>query len=206
VKRIDDALTKRYAPATERNRVAITEVLAQHLPNQGLVLEIASGTGEHVLHFARAFSGLSWQPSDVDEMGLASIRAWSDEAGLPNVLPPIPLDASASDWPITNADAILCINMIHIAPWVATQGLMAGAARILSPGGLLYLYGPYHEADMPTAESNEAFDISLKSRDPRWGLRNKEDVLELAADHGLSLQSRIAMPANNLSLCLRKKG
>jgi tRNA G46 methylase TrmB len=195
---------KRYAPATERNRDAIVQVLSDALPASGTILEIASGTGEHIVHFASAFPTLQWQPSDYHEEGLASITAWTEEAGVTNVLAPVHLDASAPEWSIAQVDAILCINMIHIAPWVATQGLMAGAARILSPGGLLYLYGPYRETDMPTAESNEAFDISLKSRDSEWGLRQKEDVIELAAHHGLTFERRVSMPANNLSLIFRR--
>jgi SAM-dependent methyltransferase len=191
---------KRYAPATERNRDVIVDVLRSVLPETGTVLEVASGTGEHIIHFARAFPALQWQPSDYDTAGLASIAAWSAEAGLPNVMRPAQIDASAIEWPIAEVDAILCINMIHISPWAATAGLMAGAGRILSRGGLLYLYGPYREIDVPTAESNEAFDVSLKARNPEWGLRCKEDVIALAAEQGLEFQRRIAMPANNLSL------
>jgi hypothetical protein len=195
---------KRFAPATERNREAIVAVLRDVLPASGIVLEIASGTGEHIVHFASAFPLLSWQPSDYDAAGLASIAAWSAESGLSNILPPVQIDASAPDWSVTNADAILCINMIHIAPWEAAQGLFAAARRLLCAAAPLYLYGPYREAAVPTAESNEAFDASLKSRNPAWGLRRVEDVAALAADHGFALDRRIAMPANNLSLVFRK--
>ncbi len=191
---------KRFAPATERNRNAIADVLKGVLPDSGTVLEIASGTGEHIVHFAGSFPHLVWQPSDFDTAGLASIAAWATEAGRSNVNSPLLIDASAPSWPIDHADAILCINMIHISPWAATQGLMAGAARILPPGAPLYLYGPYVEADVETAPSNLAFDASLKSRNADWGLRDKDDVIALAASHGLRFDRRIAMPANNISL------
>jgi SAM-dependent methyltransferase len=195
---------KRHAPATERNRDAIAGVLAGILPDAGTVLEIASGTGEHLIYFAARFPALVWQPSDYDEAGLASIASWSAEAALPNILPPVHIDASAADWPIAHADAILCINMIHIAPWSATQGLMTGAARTLGPAGVLYLYGPYLEVDVPTAPSNLEFDASLKSRNAGWGLRRLDDVIALAAEHGLHFERRIPMPANNLSLVFRR--
>ncbi len=182
------------------------DVLRDVLPDRGTILEIASGTGEHIVHFARAFPHLHWQPSDYDAAGLASIAAWRGESGASNILAPLHIDASAADWPVTDVvDAILCINMVHIAPWAATEGLMAGAARLLAPGAPLYLYGPYREAAVPTAESNEAFDASLKSRNPEWGLRQLEDVIALAARYGLALERRIAMPANNLSLVFRAK-
>jgi SAM-dependent methyltransferase len=195
---------KRFAPATERNRDAIIAVLRDLLPISGTVLEVASGTGEHSVRFASAFPHLFWQPSDYDDAGLASISAWAGESGLANILPPLRIDASATDWPVEIVNAILCINMVHIAPWAATEGLFAGAGRLLPPNGLLYLYGPYREAGVPTAESNEAFDESLKSRNPDWGLRLVEDVAEMAVGHGMALQRRIAMPANNLSLEFRK--
>jgi SAM-dependent methyltransferase len=197
-------VAKRFAPATERNRDAIVNVLAPVLPDRGAILEIASGTGEHVVHFAARFPHLTWQSSDYDDAGLASIAAWSAEAALPNICPPIQIDASAPVWPIATADAILCINMIHIAPWAATEGLLAGAARLLPPEGLLYLYGPYREENRPTSPSNEDFDASLKSRNSEWGLRLVEDVTRLAKHHGLTLEARIEMPANNLSLVFRR--
>jgi hypothetical protein len=196
---------KRFAPAIERNRDAIVAVLRDILPASGTVLEIASGTGEHIVHFAAAFPQLSWQPSDYDEVGLASIAAWSSESGLTNILPPVQIDATATIWPVTKSDTILCINMIHIAPWTAAQGLFAGAGRLLSAGAPLYLYGPYRDADLPTAESNGAFDASLKSRNPAWGLRQVEDVAALAAENGFALDRRSEMPANNLSLVFRKQ-
>ena len=197
-------MTKRYAPATERNREPIAAVLKDVLPARGLVLEIASGSGEHAVHFANAFPALDWQPSDPDPHALASIAAWAGDADRDNLLPPIMLDASKNEWPLSKADAILCINMVHISPWVATQGLMAGSARLLPKGGLLFLYGPYRQAGVPTAPSNEAFDESLKSRNPDWGLRRLEDVVALAVDLGLLVERVVAMPANNLSLIFRK--
>jgi hypothetical protein len=193
---------KRYAPATQRNSAAITEVLQEILPLSGLVLEIASGTGEHIVHFAKAFPDLIWQPSDPDPAGLASITARREEASFPNLLLPLELDTSA-EWPTTNADCILCINMVHISPWNGTLGLLRGAAKILPKDGPLYLYGPYRQHGVSAAESNEDFDISLKSRNSSWGLRYVEDVVDAAAQYGLKLQSVINMPANNLSMIFR---
>lgn len=198
------AEAKRHAPATARNRDAILAILQNALPTSGLVLEIASGTGEHIVDFAGHFPALTWQPSDYDRLGLASIAAWSAEAGHPNLRQPVQLDASADDWPIDQADAILCINMVHISPWAATQGLMAGAGRILSPGGVLYLYGPYLRDGVDTAPSNLAFDANLKAQNPDWGLRDLGAVVDLAANLGLHLEQVIDMPANNLSLIFRR--
>ncbi|MEK6636785.1 MAG: DUF938 domain-containing protein [Pseudomonadota bacterium] len=192
--------TKRVAPAAARNRDAILAVLQDILPAQGSVLEIASGSGEHIIHFARALPHLHWQPSDPEPDAIASIAAWSAEAILPNIAPPKQLDVLAVDWPVVRADAILCINMIHIAPWDATSGLMAGAARLLQPGAPLYLYGPFHQQGIPLAPSNADFDASLKARDPQWGLRHVDDVANVAARHGLALRETITMPANNMSL------
>jgi Protein of unknown function (DUF938) len=200
----DTGEAKRFAPATERNRDAIAAVLVDVLPKQGTIVEIASGTGEHLVHFAKIFPALDWLPSDYDVAGLASIAAWSAESALDNILPPVLIDVRASDWPISSADAILCINMVHIAPWTAAQGLMAGAQRSLVKGGVLYLYGPFRQHGVATAESNEAFDVSLKSRNADWGLRSVEDVTAIAAQHGLALDRYISMPANNLSLVFRK--
>ena len=199
------AEAKRHAPATARNRDAILAILQDALPTSGLVLEIASGTGEHIVDFAGHFPALTWQPSDYDRLGLASIAAWSAEAGHPNLRQPVQLDASADDWPIDQADAILCINMVHISPWAATQGLMAGAGRIVPPGGLLYLYGPYLRDGVDTAPSNLAFDANLKAQNPEWGLRDLGAVVDLAANHGLHLEQVIDMPANNLSLIFRRR-
>jgi len=194
---------KRHAPATLRNRDAIVEVLGDWLPFAGTVLEVASGSGEHVVHFAAAFPAIDWQPSDPDAEALVSIAAWSAEAGLANIAPPLELDAAA-DWPTTKADALLCINMVHISPWAATLGLLAGAARLLPPGAPLILYGPYVEAGTPTAEGNVAFDASLRARNPEWGLRDVDAVKAAAAEAGLSFAERRAMPANNLMLLFRK--
>ena len=195
---------KRHAPATVRNRDAIADVLEVVLPPSGTVLEVASGTGEHVVHFAQRFPQLVWQPSDYSGASLPSIAAWVAEAGVTNVRPAVQLDASLPDWPVPQADAILCINMIHIAPWVATMGLMAGAGRLLQAGAPLYLYGPYLRDGVETAPSNLAFDQSLKERDPDWGLRDLPAVIALAAEHGLHIDQVIEMPANNLSVIFRK--
>ncbi len=158
------------------------------------------------MHFARAFPQLLWQPSDPEPTALRSIEAWRAEAGLFNLLPPVSLDARAIEWPLARADAILAINMVHISPWSATQGLMRGAGRMLGAGAPLYLYGPYRQADVPTAPSNEAFDQSLKERNAEWGLRDLEQVTAEAESHGLGLERLLPMPANNLSLVLRRKG
>ncbi|MGH6632125.1 DUF938 domain-containing protein [Sphingopyxis sp.] len=195
---------KRHAPATLRNRDAIVAVLADWLPEAGTVLEVASGSGEHAIHFAAAFPGLDWQPSDPDPAGLGSIAAYRAEAGLANIAQPVALDAAGAKWPVDHADAILCINMVHISPWDATLGLFAGAARLLAPGTPLILYGPYIEPDVPTAESNLAFDTSLRSRNPAWGLRDTDAVKVVAADADFVFAERRAMPANNLMLLFRR--
>ena len=194
---------KRSAPATERNREPIAAVLREVLPERGTLLEIASGTGEHAAYFAGLFPDWLWQPSDPDPDALASIRAWRDESGSANLLEPLRLDASARAWPVAAADAILCVNMVHISPWAATEGLMRGAGRLLAPGAPLVLYGPYRRAGVPTAPSNEAFDASLKARNPDWGLRELEAVDAEAARHGLRLERVVEMPANNLTLVFR---
>ena len=191
-------------PATERNRDVILDVLRGALPATGLVLEIASGSGEHVVHFAQALPNLTFQPSDPEDAALQSIRAWTQNTGAANVLPPVMLDATSHHWPIASADAVLCINMIHISPWQATEGLMRGAAKILSTGAPLYLYGPYRRAGVVTAPSNEAFDGSLKARNPEWGLRDLEVVAALARDEGFSAPATTEMPANNLSVVFRR--
>ena len=190
---------KQHAPATARNREPIRDVLARVLPAHGDVVEIASGTGEHAAFLATAFPGVTWQPTDVNDGARASIAAWCE--GLANVRAPLALDASApvAAWPVTRADAIACINMIHISPWEATLGLFAGAAAILAAGGIVYLYGPY-VVDGETAPSNRAFDASLRARDPRWGVRELREVERVAAAHGFALRETVAMPANNLSV------
>ena len=195
---------KRHAPATLRNRDAIAAVLADWLPPSGTVLEVASGSGEHAAHFAAALPNLGWLPSDPDPAGLVSIAAYRADAGLANLAPPVALDASTPEWPVHRADAILCINMIHISPWDATLGLFAGAARLLAPGAPLILYGPYIEPDVPTADSNRAFDTSLRARDPAWGLRDLDSVKAAARAAALDFAERRAMPANNLMLLFRR--
>lgn len=193
---------RRSAPATQRNREPILAVLRDVLPAAGLALEIASGTGEHALAFADAFPGLTWQPSDPSADARASIAAWCD--GAVNVLPALELDAAAGTWPIARAQAVLCINMIHISPWEATKGLMRGAARVLGAGEPLYLYGPYRRPGRELEPSNAAFDADLKRRDPRWGLRELDAVKACAEANGLALEQVVEMPANNLSVIFRK--
>jgi SAM-dependent methyltransferase len=195
---------RRSAPHVARNAGPIAEVLRAILPPRGLVLEVASGTGEHILHFARDFPKLLWQPSDPEPAALRSIEAWRAESGLFNLLPAVSLDARAGDWPVPQADALVCINMIHISPWAATAGLMRGAGRLLEAGAPLCLYGPYRRAAVATAPSNEAFDESLRARDPEWGLRDLEAVVAEAEKHGFTLDRVVEMPANNLSAVFRK--
>ena len=190
----------RSAPAAERNREPILAVLQRVLPPTGLALEIASGTGQHVVHFAKALPRWTWQPSEPDPKMRGSIAAWVSETGVANVLPPLDLDVSRADWPVERADAVLCINMIHISPWRATEHLLAGCERLLGPGGILFLYGPYRRSGRHTAPSNEAFDESLRQRNPQWGLRDLETVEETANQHGLALSEVVEMPANNLSV------
>jgi hypothetical protein len=196
---------RRHAPATERNREPIAAVLRAVLPSQGTLLEVAAGTGEHAAWFAPLFPGLRWQPSDPDPDALASIEAWRADSGADNLLPPIFLDAAASNWPLEGADAVLCINMVHISPWAATLGLMRGAGRLLPCGAPLILYGPYRRAGVATAPSNEAFDESLKSRNPDWGLRDLEAVRSEAEGQGLGFEALHEMPANNLTVVFRKR-
>lgn len=195
---------RQFAPATARNREPILALLREELPESGTVLEVASGTGEHAVHFARALPKLSWQPSDPSREALASIAAWRESEGSPNLLAPLELDAASHVWPLAAADAIVCINMVHISPWAATEGLMRGAGHLLSSGAPLILYGPYRRAGFPLEPSNAAFDESLKARDPRWGLRLLEDVAECAKAEGLDLACVVEMPANNLTVIFRK--
>jgi SAM-dependent methyltransferase len=196
-----------FAPAAQRNRQPILDVLSRVLPDRGpdqdrgLVLEIASGSGEHALFFARRLPSVQWQPSDPDPASRRSIDAHA--AACPNVRPALDLDVTAAAWPMSAADApdaIVCINMVHIAPWAACAGLFAGAARLLAPGGILYLYGPYKRDGRHTAPTNEAFDTSLRRRNSAWGVRNLEDVAALGARTGFTLAEAVDMPANNLSL------
>jgi len=198
------AMTKLRWPAPERNKEPILEVLRRVLPSSGTVLEIASGTGQHAAHFARALPGLAWQPTDASPENLASIAAWVRDEALPNLLAPRALDVEAIDWGVEGVDAVFCANLIHIAPWSCALGLLAGAARVLPVGAPLVLYGPFREEGVPTATSNEAFDADLRARNPAWGLRVVGDVVREAAAVGLAFDERVAMPANNLAIVLRR--
>jgi len=195
---------QKHAPATMRNRDAIATVLSQILPETGTVLEIASGTGEHAVYFGQKFSGLIFQPSDPDPDCCRSIAAWTTREAVENVRPPMQLDALANDWDIESPTAILCINMIHIAPWEAAIGLLNHAARLLAPGDPLYLYGPYFRDGVESAQGNLDFERSLKSRNLRWGIRDVADMDALAEKTGFKRENLIEMPANNISLIYRK--
>jgi len=194
------------SPAAERNKGPILDAIRSRLPDSGVVLEIASGTGQHIVHFARAVPTLTWQPTDADDDLRAAATERIRAAGLSNVRTPLRLDVLAADWPPTDADAIVCINMIHIAPWSATKGLMEGASRLLQPGSPLFLYGPYKRGGRHTAPSNEAFDESLRARNPDWGVRDLADVERCAKQHGFALVDVVAMPANNLTVTLERTG
>jgi SAM-dependent methyltransferase len=204
IRGINDA--RLFAPAAARNRDVIRDVLMRHLPPRGLALEIASGSGEHITHFANA-SGpdLIFQPSDLDAAARASVDAWVAYLELTNVRPAISLDAAADDWPVTSADAVISINMIHIAPWAAAVGLVKNAGCILKPRGVLFLYGPFRRAGYPTAPSNDAFDSDLKRRNPAWGVRDLEAVAALADAHGFAASEIVEMPANNLSVIFKRR-
>ncbi|BAN23262.1 putative uncharacterized protein [Caballeronia insecticola] len=197
---------RRRAPAAERNRDAILSVLTRVLPPVGVVLEIASGTGQHAVHCAAALPQIVWQPSDPDAASRDSIAAWRAHAGLANLGAPLALDVRSDDWGIGDVAAIVCINMIHIAPWEAAEALFRGAGAHLGAGGVLYLYGPYRRNGAHTAPSNEAFDAQLRANDPRWGVRGMETVEELGAQAGLMLKEVVPMPANNFSLVFEKRG
>ena len=190
--------------AAERNKGPILDVLRRVLPPAGTVLEIASGSGQHAVFFAAALPPLRFLPSDRDAESLASIRTYAAAAHLANVADPVLLDVTHEPWPVARADAIVAINMVHISPWEATLALVSGAARRLERGAPLVLYGPYRVGGRHTAPSNEAFDESLRARDPRWGVRDVEAVLEAASRAGLEEAERVAMPANNLTLVLRR--
>ena len=193
-----------HAPATSRNRDAILGVLRGVLPPAGLVLEVASGSGEHVVHLARNLPGLTFQPSDPSPEALRSVSAWVEAARVTNVRPPLALDASAAPWPVASADAVVCINMVHIAPWSAAEGLVRGAAEVLPDGAPLYLYGAFRRGGVHTAASNEAFDRGLRDRDPRWGVRDLEAVAGLARRAGFAGPVVTGMPANNLGVVFRR--
>nr|WP_208408246.1 DUF938 domain-containing protein [Variibacter gotjawalensis] len=192
-----------HSPATVRNREPILAVLKRHLPETGTVLELAAGSGEHAAFFAAAFPQLAWQPSDPDAAALASIEAHRQATSVPNLRTPLQIDVTAADWPVTVADAILAINMLQVAPRAALGGLMRGAARTLTQGGVLYLYGPYLDG-AETADSNIGFDTSLRLRNPGWGLYDWRDVEAAANADGLTLVDRVAMPADNFSLVFRR--
>lgn len=195
---------RRFAPATARNREPILAVLGRVLPDRAHVLEIASGTGEHAVFFAEALRVASWQPTDADPDALASIDAWREHQHAARVKPALALDVGVEPWPISAADAVVCINMIHITPWSAGEALLRGAGRLLQPGGVLVLYGPFRRDRAHTAPSNEAFDASLRERDPRWGVRDLEDVEQTALGRGLVLSEVVAMPANNFTVVFHK--
>lgn len=196
---------RRFAPAVQRNREPIASILQEWLPKTGVVLEIASGTGEHAVYFAERFPELEWRPSDVDPGALRSIRAWRARSKLDNLREPVVVDASATDWPIDRADAVLSINMAHISPWGSARGLIDGAVRLLSSGAPFVLYGPWLSDAIETAASNLQFDSDLKQRNPDWGLRKVEDFAAEAGKRGLVLAEMRQMPANNLMLLFRKE-
>ena len=196
---------KLSSPATERNREPIAAVLADWLPSSGLVLEVASGTGEHAAFFASLFPQLDWQPSDTDPLALSSIEARQADSGLPNLRQPVVLDVTMDEWPVEAADAMLSINMVHISPWEAALGLLDGAQRVLQPEAPLILYGPWIVPGIETAPSNLAFDADLKSRDPAWGLRRVDDFAAEAGARGFSLADQRAMPANNRMLLFSRR-
>ena len=191
-----------HAPAAERNALPILEVLRTVLPERGTVLEVASGTGQHTATFAAALQNLTFQPTEFDPTKLGSIRAWTQE--LDNVRPPITLDVTVHPWPVQTAQAVFCANMIHIAPLEALVGLLTGVGRHLSEGGPFVLYGPFKIAGAHTAPSNEAFDASLRARDPSWGVRDLETVKSTAQANGLQFERRIEMPANNQIVLFRR--
>jgi len=192
------------APSPERNKQPILEVLARVLPPHGLVLEIGSGTGQHVAHFAKALPALSFQPSEIDVECHPSIEAWAAAGSLSNVKPPLAIDVTKRPWPLFAADAVVCINVIHISPWETTLALMAGAGMILPAAGVLVTYCPYMRGGAHTSQSNEAFDASLRERNPLWGVRDIDRVAEVAGNEGLALEEAVPMPANNFTLVWRK--
>jgi SAM-dependent methyltransferase len=193
-----------HRPHVTRNREPILAVLRRVLSARGLVLEIASGSGEHAAYFAKELPVLTWQPSDPDAEALASIAAHRADAALPNLLAPLHLDVTEKDWPVGRADVVMCNNMIHISPWSATEGLMAGADRVLPAGGILFLYGPYKIGGRHTAPTNQAFDEQLRRQNPAWGIRDLDVVTALAQRHDFAAPEIIEMPANNLSVIFRR--
>lgn len=193
------------SPSAERNKEPVATVLKRVLPGHGLVLEVGSGTGQHIVHFARAMPHLTWQPSERDAECLQSIAQWLASEGLANALAPLRLDVADEPWPIASAAAVVSLNMIHIAPWTAAEALVGGAAALLQPGGVLFLYGPFRRDGRHTSPGNEAFDRQLRAQNPAWGVRDLEDVARLAAARGFGPPETHDMPANNLSVVLRKR-
>jgi SAM-dependent methyltransferase len=194
-----------FSPSTARNKEPILQILREVLPPSGTILEVASGTGEHIVFFAEKFTGLQFQPSDIDPKAHESINAWLAYLQLPNVAAPLALDASDARWPALQFDAVLNMNMVHISPWASTLGLLRNTAQVLRPGGFLYMYGPYRVQQKLMAPSNESFDQSLRERNPLWGIRDMEAVAEAAAKEGLMLERTIEMPANNFSLLFYRR-
>ncbi len=195
---------KQHFPATSRNRDPILALLKEELPAEGLVLEVASGSGEHAAYFAPRLSGLRWQPTDADPVLLDSIAVWRDEVGADNLQAPVPFDVANDAWPVSDVDAVVAINLIHISPWAVTEALFAGAETALKEDGLVFLYGPYRRDGEHTAPSNAEFDASLKSRNPSWGVRDLGEVETVANAHGFRLVRVVAMPANNFSVMFRR--
>ncbi|KJS12788.1 MAG: SAM-dependent methyltransferase [Hoeflea sp. BRH_c9] len=193
------------SPSALRNRGPILDLLRDVLPERGEVLEIASGSGEHIIHFASLLPELTWQPSDPSPVARASVQEWVRTEGLTNVLTPLDIDTSSENWPIERADAMIAINMVHISPWAATLGLLKGAGRLLPTGGALVLYGPYRRAGEPLVASNEDFDADLRLRNPAWGIRFLEEVASTAEQFGLAMTSVVEMPANNLGVVFRRQ-
>ena len=197
---------RRYAPAAERNRGPILEVLRRLVPHGARVLEVASGTGQHAAFFAAGLPATRWQPSEGDPSAIASITAWAQSEGASNVCEPVVLDAASPDWPAGTFDVVYCSNLIHIAPWTCALGLLCGAQRHLSPGGLLVLYGPFRVDGRHTSQSNAVFDRGLRAQDPRWGVRDLREVEEKAAERNLSFREKVQMPANNLVVVFERGG
>lgn len=195
-------MPRQHWPAPERNKIPIADVLSRFLPENGTVLELSSGTGQHILYFAARFPGLCWIPSDINPANLESIHAYRSEAGLPNLQAPCSLDVTRPHWPVPKVQAVFCANMIHIAPFSCTLGLLDGVARVLLPGGFFFLYGPFMVDGQHTAPSNQAFDADLRQRNPAWGVRDQGEVIRLAAERGLNLQEIVELPANNRILVL----
>jgi len=196
---------RQHSPAAERNAGPILAVLQRYLPDTGRIVEIASGTGQHAAHFAAAFPRADWQPCDIDPNALASIRAWRGEVATPNLAEPIELDVHWRKWPIAQADGLVCINLLHIAPWTATQGLFEGASHIVTAGAPLLTYGPFRVGGAHVADSNTRFDAELQRRDPSWGVRDIEAVAEVGRANGFEPMETIVMPANNRMLAFRRQ-